>query len=284
LKNEERKGLMSIDHADLLMDLLCGQEEYENKKEFRDKLEKLRETDLSTKSKMDDMYLNTLTGLGVVDSISTSTGTRYKRNSTGDKICTARSDPKKIRLYHNRLRYRLLESPYTGIFFKEFVSQVNQAGELNEDITFASLQGFTEGTIRTIKSLGTEADLYIEKDCDLLIIKKETDDPPSLENCHQSILKNYNQTIQNLKQRGIFSKTKYAKISELRDNVSGDIGLTSEEFDNYFREILTSSLGKSFEIFGSAPQYLPDDKDPDYERSIFEHKGKIYVFVSISKT
>ncbi len=273
---------MAIDHPDLLLDLLCSKNEYRGRADFRKQLSDLHGINLKQKSKTDQMYLNMLTALNLLENKKSQNISIYKKTLIANQICKERKNPNK-EIYRKTLQSVLLESEYTKPFFNKLIEILNKGMKNHLPINSNDLvwmKVFSNETLRTLKALGKEAGLIEERDGCLIVIKSELKSL-DFKKFKEEVFHVYNSIIEQQRNQGVYTRTTHARISEVRKNVCILNRISLAEFDEQFKKLLSSPEGRKIEIFGAAPQYLPDKKDPNFENFIFMHNRKIYVFMTI---
>ena len=282
MKKKDRKTLMAIDHVDLLLDLLCIKNEYNGIKDFRNQLINLTGKNLSVKSKTDQMYLHVLTALNLLENRRKQGYSVYERTSIADQLCTERKKPNK-ETYRSILQSVLQEGEYTKPFFERLLAILKKGMKeympILEDDSIITEQ-FSSETMRTLKALGKEAGLIDEREGYLIALELQSKNLDS-KKFKAEVSQAYNGIIERQRRSGTYARITHAKISEVRRNVCALNNISFMQFNELFGKLLVSPNGQKIEIFGAAPQYLPEKDDPNFENFVFRHNGKIYVFMTM---
>jgi len=282
LKKEGRKTLMAIDDVNLLLDLLCSKNQYVGREGFRNELINLTGWQLKTKSKTDQMFLNTLTALNLLEKKKDKKITIYERTIVADELCEERNNSDKTS-FRNILQSVVKESEYTKLFLGKLLKKIDEGMKDRMPVRtdeLTSTKEFSDETMRTLKSLGIAAGLFEEIDGYLVKLESELK-IPDIKKFKQEVFQVYERIIERRRKKGTYARTTYSKIEDVRRVVCALNKISFTKFNELFAKLLTSPEGRKIEVFGAAPQYLPDRNDPEFENFVFKHNGKIYVFMTI---
>lgn len=273
---------MAIDHPDWLFGVLCSIQGSISRKDFDNALIQISGSRIKERSKLLEMHLYMLTTLKLLDREKMRGDPKYVKTPLAEDLCNARTDEQRSSEYQGQLRSILLRNHVTGPFFRKFIQIIGERAKRHDPIRLSELKEFFTGeTTRALYSLGLESGLIRDYNGLLMpgsMAQREID--PKL---FKSEIETAYKAIQERQKTGIELRTIYVEISKIRDIILAAHGLTdSEKFDGAFKRLLESPEGRSIHIYGAAPQWLPERIDQRFEELIFRHKGKIYVFMSIS--
>ena len=272
---------MAIDHPNWLFGVLCSIKDSIPRQDFYDALIRISGNRIKKGSKLLEMHLYMLTTLDLLSKEKGGEGI-YIKTALAEVLCNARADPQRFHEYQRQLRSILLRNRVTGPFFKRMLQIVEERVKRHDPISLSELKSLFPGeTVRTLYSLGLESGLIAEHNG---LLSLQLMEQRKLDNqTFRSEIEAAYKAVQEGQETGIQMRKIYVEISKIRDIVLAVLGLTeNEKFNEMFRQLLDSPEGRHIHIYGAAPQWLQEKRNPRFEESVFRHKGKIYVFMSIS--
>lgn len=273
---------MAIDHADWLFNPLCKMHNSITFEEYEKLLIEESKNKIGKNSKSTEMHLYTLTTLKLVK--TQNIGKRkYSMSDLGEQICEVHGDPSNIKPYRKRLLSIIKRNRKVGPVFNNFLQVIKNRSLENDPIHVNEISKmFLGGTSRTLYMFGIETDSIIDNN-GLLGIRSEINEKEITLDEFKKKMINIFRTIQNKRKKGIEPKIIYIDIARIRDIFLTKYGITeNEKFDNLLKRLIESDIGKDIHVYGTAPQWFTQHSKEDNEELIFKHKGKIYVYISIS--
>ena len=286
MKNESM-SLMAIDNPDYLFKPLLKINEEISYKKYEEILVNISEEKITKGSTYVEMHMYWLTILGFLKSLKSKERT-YKITDKGKRFLSVYDGKTKTKKYENFLHSEISRNEKTKKFYKKFLESIKKGLEIRNPKTLLEVSNAfpgkprtAYGTARVMKMFCVEAGVVIDKN-GKLGISHISEPKISLKKFKNELIKTYD-ILQNRQKKWVEPKPIYVEIGQLRDIVLCVLGITDNIFfDTNLQKLLAGNLGKKIHLYGSAPQWFTKHQKEDIEQLIFRHKGKIYVYLSIS--